>query len=406
MTARGRAASNTCRPCVGPGAARRAFLAMSVMLSGIACAAAPRAGMPIALRPAGSEGIFDPSLADTPRGRRAWMSFSSVDPSPRWPTENTRTVTTRLAYSDDRGASWTDVGFAINGICETAGGADARTWVNEVSSLVYDRFAPEAARWKLFWHHYLYLDGRGSFQNGWIAYKAASTPQGLRDATEVKLFAGRGYDAANDRRFGTTGSPLAGSPLVRLNELDKDLNPCIAASEPSVIATLSGLYLSLSCYGPKGFPLFAMLTGAAEPVVVLLKCDAPCRPQRAGSWRYIATLLRPQDARGTGANHYSASDLFVVGDRSYIVSSPVANVPVHGSYHGCRVFGFTDIAAGRLESDGTGPKILKTIEGEPGSFNGACTYSQAATASGFMYGQITFEAGRPHFQIFQTTDTM
>lgn len=406
MTARDRAASETSRSYIQPRVAHRVIFAMSVMLSGIASAASPRVGVPITLRPAGSEGIFDPSLADTPQGRRAWMSFSSVNPSPRWPAENTRTVTTRLAYSDDHGATWTDLGFAINDISEADRGADARTWVNEVSSLVYDRFAPEAGRWKLFWHHYLYRDGRGSFQNGWIAYKAASTPQGLRNATEVKLLAGRGYNASNDSRFGATGSPLAGSPLVRVDRLGKDLNFCMAASEPSVLATASGLYLSLSCYGPKGFPLFAMLTGAAEPVVVLLKCDAPCRPERAGSWRYIATLLTPQDARGTGANHYSASDLFAVGDRLYIMSSPVSNVPVRGSYHGCRVFGFTDIAAGRLESDRTGPKILESIEGEAGSFNGACTYSQAVTTSGVMYGQIEFEAGRPYFRIFQTGDTM
>jgi hypothetical protein len=41
-------------------------------------------GKPIALIPAGLYGIFDPSLADTPPGERAWMSFSAVDPSPRW----------------------------------------------------------------------------------------------------------------------------------------------------------------------------------------------------------------------------------------------------------------------------------------------------------------------------------
>ena len=382
------------------------FLAAAFTLSSIASATSPTVGRPIALRLPGGEGIFDPSLADTPQGRRAWMSFSSVSPSPRWPTRNTRAVTTRLAYSDDSGATWTDLGFVINDIWESESGADARTWVNEVSSLVYDRFAPRAERWRLFWHHYLYLNGKGSFQDGWIAYKAASTPQGLRNAAESKLFVGRGYNAANDTRFGATGSPLAGKPLVPVNQLAKELSLCVAASEPTAIATASGLYLSLSCYRPKGFPLAAMLTGAAEPVVVLLKCDTPCRPARAGSWRYIATLLRPEDARAIGAYGYSASDLFVVGNTFYIISSPVSNEPVHGSYNGCYVFGFTDIAVGRLDRDSTGPKIARRIAGVPGSFNGACTYSQAVSASGFMYGQIEFVAGRPYFQIFQTADTM
>lgn len=364
--------------------------------------AGPETGKPIALRPAGSEGIFDPSLADTPQGQRAWMSFSAVDPSPRWPTRNTRTVTTRLAYSDDRGATWTDLGQVVNGISETATGSKAQTWNNEVSSLVYDPFAPETERWKLFWHHYLYINEKGAFQNGWIAYKAASTPQGLRDAMEVKLFAGRGYNAANDNRFGATGSPLAGRPLVRLNELSKDLALCVAPSEPSAIATSSGLYLSLSCYEPKGFPLIAMLTGEAEPVVGLLKCDAPCHPSRAGAWRYIATLLRPGDAQASGGDHYSASDLFAQGDKFYVIASPVSNKPWKGSYNGCHVFRFTDIATGRLESDGIHPRILERIAVRAGSFNGACSYAQAVTAIGFAYGQVRFGPGRPYFQIFQT----
>ena len=393
-------------PLVNSTQDRSRFWKFAIVLALGAVAASAQGGQekgkPIALRPAGSEGIFDPSLADTPPGQRAWMSFSSVDPSPRWPTGNTRTVTTRLAYSDDRGATWTDPGWIINGISETATGSKPQTWNNEVSSLVYDPFAPETERWKLFWHHYLYIKEKGDFPNGWIAYKAASTPQGLRDAREVKLFAGRGYNAVNDNRFGATGSPLAGSPLVRLNELSKDLTLCVAASEPSAIATASGLYLTLSCYQPKGVPLLAMLTGSAEPVVGLLRCDAPCQPARVGAWRYVATLLRPGDAQAAGGDHYSASDLFAQGDSFYLIASPVSNKPWKGTYHGCNVFRFADIEAGRLRSDGMHPKIVKRIQGDAGSFHGACTYAQAVTATGFVYGQVRFGAGRPYFQIYQT----
>ncbi len=33
------------------------------------------------------------------------MSYSAVDPSPHWPDKAARTMTTRLAYSDDSGAT-------------------------------------------------------------------------------------------------------------------------------------------------------------------------------------------------------------------------------------------------------------------------------------------------------------
>ena len=80
-----------------------------------------------------------------------------IDFSRRFPHQraNQRTITTRLAYSDDQGATWTDLGSRINDISEPPAGSKAQTWVNEVSSLVYDPYAPQPERWKLFWHHYL-----------------------------------------------------------------------------------------------------------------------------------------------------------------------------------------------------------------------------------------------------------
>jgi hypothetical protein len=363
--------------------------------------ATPPTGQLIALRAAGRAGIFDPSLADTQPGRRAWMSYSAVDPSPRWPDKNTRTVTTRLAYSDDRGATWTDFGYVVNSISETATGSDAETWINEVSSLVFDPYAPAPERWKLFWHHYLDVNEQGHFQHSWIAYKAAPTPEALRSASEIKLFAGLAYSSTNNDRRGATGSPLEGAPLVDLHQLHKDLNRCVAASEPSGLASESGLYLSLSCYRPRAPGPLAILFGGTQSLIVLLRCDAPCRPASPGAWRYIATLLTPDDARAVGADQYSASDLFTQDGTTYLISSPVSSKPVAGAYNGCHVFRFTDIARGQLERNGTRPTILKQIEGNPNSFNGACTYAHSVTTGGFLYGEITF-GRQPYFQIFQT----
>ena len=45
---------------------------------------------------------------------------------------------------------------------------------------MFDPYAPLPERWKLFWHHYLRVTEGGQFQNGWIGYKSADTPQALR----------------------------------------------------------------------------------------------------------------------------------------------------------------------------------------------------------------------------------
>jgi hypothetical protein len=127
---------------------------------------------------------------------------------------------------------------------------------------------------------------------------------------------------------------------------------------------------------------------------------------RPGAWRYIATVSTPDDARAVGADKYSASNLFAQGDKFFIIASPITTKPVIGSYNGCHVFRFTDIATGQLEREGSHPKIIRRVEGDPGSFNGACTYAQAVTVSGFMYGEIRFGGGRPYFQIFQTGISM
>jgi len=350
-------------------------------------------------------GVFDPSLANMPPGQRAWMSFSAVDPSPRWPDKDSRTVTTRLAYSDDQGATWTDLGARINDISEGPAGSYARTWVNEVSSLVYDPNAALDERWKLFWHHYLRVDEDGEFQNGWIGYKNAATPQVLRGAKEVKLFGARAYNADNIDPRSKTFPPVGGSPVVQADTLHNDLGMCVAFSEPGAMATHSGLYMSLTCYEPKihnvvgllGMGLFGFKTR-----VILLKCDSPCHPVSPGAWKYIATMLTDDDAKPLGFRGYSAPDLFAQGGTAFLMVTPVSDTPWKDSYSGCDIYRFTNIETGALEQDHGKPNIVGQVRGKPGSFNGACTYQPSVAASGFLYGEVKVADKRPFFQIFQT----
>lgn len=385
------------------------FLVMIVACAVPAPGAAQQLGRQISLGAVSEGGIFDPSLADTAPGREAWMSYSAVDPSSRWPRQNKRSVTTRLAYSNDAGATWTDVGYRINNSKDVTIASKAGTWNSEVPSLVFDPSAPEEERWRLFWHHYLQVNGDGQFQNGWIGYKNAATPQGLRSAREIKLFGGKAYNTANDEESSDTGSPLGGRPVIKIEKLSPDLNMCVALSEPGAMATPSGLYLSLVCYRPKianpigllGIGMFGVTSN-----VILLKCDAPCHAASSGAWKYVATVMTADDAKSAGFESYSASDLFGQNNRAYLIVSPVTNGPFPNSYNGCRVFRFANLATGELERNHGNLQPITEIHGVPGSFNGACTYQPAVTASGFMYSQLKIVNSAPHFQIYQTGITL
>jgi hypothetical protein len=351
------------------------------------------------LPPVSKAGIFDPSLAETAPDQRLWMSYSAVDPSPRWP-KLTRAVSTRLAYSDDTGASWNDAGVIINPIVEAEHKAERRTWQNEVSSLVHDPFSPPEERWKLFWHHYPAIGEDRQFQHGWIAYKRAASPQGLSNASEVKLLGGTAYERANDVAGGKTGSPIAGSPIHLASVLGDELSDCVAFSEPDAISRSDGLYMVVGCYAIRLLP-----KPQVRSRIILLTCKSPCRPEARGAWRLVGTLLEDKQAKFLGATSYSASDLISSGDQTYLMVSPVGDTPFQGAYQGCVVFQFADLASAKLVRDGRNPKPVKFVRGAIGSFSGACTYASSAKKAGILLGEVSVSEDGLRFHIFTTGQT-
>lgn len=338
----------------------------------------------------GSHGIGDPSLAQDGLSARVWMSYSSVDPSVLWPTQNPNVEATRLAYSDNQGSSWTDTGTVVTPIRDVtlpfASPANAGTWVSEVSQLLYDPGALAGQHYKLIWHHYLVIAGTGHFEDGWFGMKMADSPLGLASATEIKLFAGSGYDTNNDNINWPTSPPVGGPPQVNLSSAFSALSGCQAFTEPGLYATNSAIYFSASC------------EQASDTVVVLFKCSSPCNVSSSSSWSFVGSLLNKASAAAAGFDSgFTASGIFQGSDGNvYFTVTPqqTSGAPWADYYKGCSVFKFTNLDAGSFQ---TSPAAQ--IAGASGSFNGACAYNQAAAKSGMLYLQVNTTV-LDAFQIF------
>jgi hypothetical protein len=390
--------------CCRSGCSRPCFFALALLplLAGCPSSSGSGSNAPpperITFAGVGAHGIFDPSVALDPGNARLWMSYSAVDPSIAWPTQNSDSIATRLAYSDDNGASWTESGAIVNNFQDVtlalAPPNDAGTWVSEVSQIVYDPGAAVAERWKILWHHYLIVNGGRHFEHGWIALKMAGKPEDLAAATEIKLFGGYLYDSSNNTQNGSSGSPVGGPPLIQLDTvLDPALNTCVF-TEPGMLASSGALYVSLQCEH----------LADSDRLIVLLKCASPCNTGSVGSWSYLGTVLRKSDASAFGFDSgFAAPGMFASAGGVDLVVTPVqtGGAPFSDYYSGCRIFRFADIDAALLQKNGGQPVLVGAVDGAPGSFNGACNYHASANISGFLYSQLN--ASVPDkFQIYMS----
>lgn len=295
----------------------------------------------------GPKGIFDPSIERETATGRLWMAYSEVSDSPMWPGRND-SVRTRLARSDDAGASWKDLGIVVNPSQDVTlpqpAPLEAGTWNQEVPALAEDPGAPPAERWKLFWHRYLWVNGSRRFEHGWIAMKTAPAPDGPWSA-ERKLFVGSLYEAVNDATIGP--------PEVKLHTLHADLAGCLAATEPGLLATADALYVVLvSAEGPANGRIALLRWRHASP-----------------GWEYRGSFL---------AGAFTAPELFLKGATPYVIVTPQIN----DLYSGTHVYRIADLEHAVID-----PVPVLQFTGTPGSHNGASGYDPAASASGILYSE-------------------
>jgi hypothetical protein len=333
--------------------------------SGVSDDVVPSPGTPVEISFAGvgPRGIFDPSLALDPGTGRIWMSYSEVRDSVMWPGQNT-VVQTRLAWSDDAGANWSDAGIQVNlaqdVILPLAPPNNAGSWIHEVPTIVFDPGAPANERWKIVWHRYLQVNGVQHFEHGWIAMKTASAPAGPW-SLERKLFTGSLYDPINDT--------IIGPPEVRLDQLDADLNFALVFSEPGLVATADSLYVAI------------LAAGATSPdqEIVLVKL-----PHASGVWEYKGALLtNAQDGPFFGVDGFSAPELYLKDSTHYLLVTPQTSDLYSGTYG----FAILDLENATIERSGGLPVPILQHMGTAGSHNGATGYIPEATASGFIYSE-------------------
>ena len=255
----------------------------------------------------------------------------------------------------------------------------------EVSRLVYDPHATNANhRWKRFWHRYLRAKLSGNcaedclFQNGWIGVATAPTPTGPW-SPERKLLVGTLYNTGNDLTIGVPEyTPATLAP-------GGQLNGCPVFTEPGALATVNGIYISLKCAG-----------GSADKVV-LLRCSndlANCAYRHDMLFNSEAVQFPSVSQSYDG---FSATELVTVGSTHYLIVTPT----LADAYRGCFVFQIADLDAVppapvlvRVGSTSSGrPVLIKSVAGTPGSFNGACGYTAAASASGLIFGEIEILSG-------------
>ncbi len=333
-------------------------------------------------------GYFDPTMTSAD-GKRLWMSYSAVEPSPTYPTEQNVT-NTALAYSDDKGRTWNyattlNTSTDVNDLAVNAQPADHGSWKHETSSIVYD---PADKLWKMVWIQELFILDQVMFEHAWMAAKTATTPEGLATAPATKFIAPIAYHASNNTQGGSAKPPISGAPVIAISSKPAPLATCAIIHEPTLLPTATHLYLAFTCI-------------QASPLdfnVVLMKCANPCGFNNASAWTYAGTILTKADGLSFAVTEgFTASHLFGDASRQFIVSTP-KNADSNGGFRGCKVFEFDNIATATLKKELGRAKVLQSHDAASGVFDGACTYHLNAD-SGLVHSELEVQAGsEPIFQ--------
>lgn len=319
-----------------------------------------------------TNGVFDAALTqDASSG--LWMSYSVVNVLSSDPT--LLRINTRIASSSDAGSGWTDAGVTLNTatnvqVPDNRGAPTDAVWQYEVSRILYDPNAIPSPNWKIFWHRYPQANRTAAerlFQHGWIGVTTAPAVTGPW-STERKLLVGSLYDPAT---AATLGAPEYTSTSLAISD-------CPIFTEPGALSIANNIYISLKC------------AGGSIGKVVLLRCNNDL----TGCVNRGTLLVNSEAAQFTPLSQnsydgFSATELVTVSGIHYLIVTPTRA----DAYRGCLVFEIADLNANPVTlvrvgglANGT-PILRRSVAQTLETFNGACGYTPAASASGIIFGE-------------------
>ena len=298
-------------------------------------------------------GYGDPSLeydatTDTLWLAYSWLNTQISDLGP--PVVFDLGVRTRLARSDDNGASFTFVRTVNEMQVEAHPDTGVLGWsTHEVPTLVQE----PAGTWQILWMKYLNpfgtVTGVDERQEFLYWRTTAATPDSLGDNSVVW-----GKSAATSASW---GAPIDFNAIPELAD-------CILQTEPGMFAFNGETYLATSCLVVDG------VTRRTDLERIELLRQTPT------GYDYVGTILDGQDAADLGVDTIEQADISVARDGSILlVATPIIPGADPG-HQGCIVFSFDDFATASIARDTNGVAIPRAIITADGNSlgPGLCTY--------------------------------
>ena len=298
-------------------------------------------------------GYGDPSLEFDASTGTLWLAYSWLNTQVSAagpPAIFDLGVRTRLASSDDNGATFTFVRTVNDMQIEAHPDTGVIGWsTHEVSTLVKE----PSGTWQILWLKYFNplgtVTGVDERQEFLYWRTTAATPDGLGDNSAVW-----GKFAATSASW---GAPIDFNAIPELAD-------CLIQTEPGLFAFNGETYLATSC-------LVVDATGRRTDLerLELLR-------QTQTGYAYVGTILSGQDAADLGVDAIEQADISVARDGSILLVVTPIILAADPGHQGCMVFSFDDFASASIARDSNGVAIPRAIITADGNSlgPGLCAY--------------------------------